>query len=147
MSVSIIDLAIEQLEVSIDLFISGRSYASAITLAGAAEEILGCYAKRQGESCVDIMYRIHEKTLTKQNINYNKPKAKFIKPYNNTKNRLKHLDKNDDVYVNFDLQWYATHIITRACANYKLCKLPENKSINCFNQWCAKDFFSTNEYD
>jgi hypothetical protein len=36
-----IDLATEQLDVALELFLSRRSFVSALTLAGAAEEILG----------------------------------------------------------------------------------------------------------
>ncbi len=36
-----VNLAIEQLDVAIELFLSEKSYISALTLAGAAEEILG----------------------------------------------------------------------------------------------------------
>jgi len=36
-----LQLAVEQLDVAIELFRSGRSDVAALTLAGAAEEILG----------------------------------------------------------------------------------------------------------
>jgi Na+-translocating ferredoxin:NAD+ oxidoreductase RnfE subunit len=36
-----VEIAIEQLEIALDLFLSGKSYVSALTLAGAAEEIFG----------------------------------------------------------------------------------------------------------
>lgn len=42
-------LAIEQLHVAIDLFLSNTSDASAITLAGAADEILARKATRFGQ--------------------------------------------------------------------------------------------------
>lgn len=36
-----INLGIEQLDVALELFLEERSYVAALTLAGAAEEILG----------------------------------------------------------------------------------------------------------
>jgi hypothetical protein len=44
-----IDLAKEQLEVALSLFLDQRSYAAAITLAGAAEEVLGKELLRQNK--------------------------------------------------------------------------------------------------
>jgi hypothetical protein len=44
-----VDLAIEQLDVALELFLSDRSDVSALTLAGAAEEILGRALALQGK--------------------------------------------------------------------------------------------------
>ena len=43
-----LSLAQEQLDVALSLFLEGRSHASAITLAGAAEEVIGKELTRQG---------------------------------------------------------------------------------------------------
>jgi hypothetical protein len=54
-----IDLAIEQLETALFLFLERKSYVSALTLAGAAEEILGMAAKIKGiENSLQESYRV-----------------------------------------------------------------------------------------
>ncbi len=55
-------LAAEQLEIAIELFLSKRSFASVITLGGAAEEIFGVECRARGlEPFNDWMYNNGEK--------------------------------------------------------------------------------------
>jgi hypothetical protein len=42
-------MAIEQLDIAIDLFLSGRSYVAALTLAHAAETVFGNVLKKNGQ--------------------------------------------------------------------------------------------------
>lgn len=59
-----IDLAIEQLETALFLFLEHKNYVSALTLAGAAEEILGKAAKIKGiENSLQESYRIYENVV------------------------------------------------------------------------------------
>jgi hypothetical protein len=51
-----IDVAREQLDVAIELFLSQRSYVSAIVLAGSAEEIFARLLPR-GENAIDAEFR------------------------------------------------------------------------------------------
>ncbi|MBL0010924.1 MAG: hypothetical protein IPP22_07905 [Nitrosomonas sp.] len=54
-----IDLAKEQLEVALSLFLDNACYAAVITLAGAAEEIFGKTLKRYGkEAVLDWKFKI-----------------------------------------------------------------------------------------
>ena len=43
------DLAVEQLEIALDVFLDSASHVSSLTLAGAAEEILGKEAELSGK--------------------------------------------------------------------------------------------------
>jgi hypothetical protein len=43
-------MAVEQLDVAIELFLGGRSYAAALTLAGAAEAVFANTLKRAGKN-------------------------------------------------------------------------------------------------
>jgi hypothetical protein len=44
-----LDVGCEQLEVALRLFFEGKEYFAVITLAGAAEELLGAHLKAKGE--------------------------------------------------------------------------------------------------
>jgi hypothetical protein len=55
-----VNLAIEQLETDLSLFLDERSYVSALTLAGAAEEILGMALRVKGiENSLQESYRVY----------------------------------------------------------------------------------------
>ena len=43
-----VEIGVKQLETAIDMYIDKKDYISAITLAGAAEEVLGKLAERKG---------------------------------------------------------------------------------------------------
>lgn len=113
MEIKKIEIAIVQLETSISLF-EQKNYISSLTLAGAAEEILGALLKQCGKS--DIVTELEEvlkKGLksedTKKNIRY-----EYL---NKARNQTKHANRADENIVNIDYENEATCLISRAIVN------------------------------
>lgn len=123
-----IDVATEQLEAAIKLFVA-KKYAAAATLAGAAEEIFGTYVRISGslpdmESMAVGLVKIHER-LTGHRIATKDAKAII----NRTKNSLKHMDGTEDAVIEDDLQEEAMVLLWRAVHNYDRLNLPFNGTI------------------
>ena len=111
------NIAIVQLRRAIQLY-NKRDFICAITLAGAADEILGGLAlNRQGYNTLD-----NEKWFwdgIAQEFNKDKPSKDKIKKVNNkVKNHLKHHDNSDDVVVTADFEFEAECKINSAIKNY-----------------------------
>ena len=130
--ISKFDIALSQLNLAIKLYMSDEEYPSVITLAGAAEEILGTLASKNGhENALDRkkneLMSMYEHLRTKLDffseteIN---PKKTFVDISNKARNKMKHLstDKEDksreDVELDFEAE--AAKLIKRALINYKL---------------------------
>ncbi len=112
-----VDLAKEQLEVALSLFLDQNSYAATITLAGAAEEILGKELVHQKKQPVlewkfdqmGIFHKLlHGKDLTH---------TAFFAEENRIRNALKHFDKTEDSVLVADLADAACWLLVRACEN------------------------------
>ena len=134
-----IDLAIEQLEVSLELFLGERSYVSALTLAGAAEEIFGNTLAFSGREN-SLRYQYHRfmpveeflKGLPKQLL------KDFIADKNHVRNGAKHTGKKGEITVIADLRAEALWMIVRACDNYCRLNLPVLDKIVAFEEWFAE---------
>ena len=105
-----IDAAVEQLDWAIRLFLDHQAYLPAITLAGAAEEILG---QAVGDRAVFAQLRatfadrldISEKTISQQHLN-------------RARNWIKHWDQRlDDEKICLELDEEAIQYIVRAFTN------------------------------
>ena len=112
------DIAKEQLLESIRLYIEGRSIISALTLAGAAEEILGKLVKNQGGNnalklkVIDLC-ELHELCFGE------KPDSKkYLTLRNAARNEAKHLCTG--AKIEFDIDEEASSLIYRAIQNYKI---------------------------
>jgi len=116
-NISKTDIAKEQLEHAITLYLSRENLVCAITLAGAAEEILGCHCREQGKAssldrhkdeCCDLYNHLkssyppfqHLPTLEQKDSN------DFVNQRNKTKNELKHYELTtgltDPIEVNLE---------------------------------------------
>jgi hypothetical protein len=129
-----LDLAKEQIEIAIYLFLDLKSYASALTLAGAAEEVIGAELKRRGqqnfldwkyENVADIHRKLHREEL---------PRKKFIAEENHVRDALKHFDRTDEPDITCDLQDVSLWMIVRACENAKRTGL-DIARFDEFNNW------------
>ena len=104
------DAAVDQLDWAIRLFLDNNAYVPAITLAGAAEEILGEMlgadsAFVQLKQRIMAMSDLPEKVVTQLHIN-------------KSKNWLKHWQGlRDEETINLDLETEAIQYIVRAVAN------------------------------
>ena len=90
------DIAIIQIERSIDLFLNHKDYISAISLAGAAEEMLGNIAKAQGsESLLGSLYPHFSDEFGKFSV--------FSEKVNYVRNELKHSRENPELLACIDI--------------------------------------------
>lgn len=114
--VSKVEIARIQIEKAIDLYVVENNFISAITLAGAAEEILGKLLKLQGKSSsydgIREVLNASHRQLSLQELD----SLSFNEIANGTRNHLKHLSGLDYVEKNFKQE--ACNIIHRAICNY-----------------------------
>ncbi|MHB8066894.1 MAG: hypothetical protein ACYDIC_03225 [Desulfobaccales bacterium] len=109
-----IEIAKAHLHRAIVLFIDEDDFINAITLAGAAEEVLGKFARKADMTTVmdDLTDILHNKAGGKLD------KKKIRNDYlNRIKNILKHFEHGDEELVEIDPQEEATSMILRAMTN------------------------------
>lgn len=117
-----LEIAHRQIERAIVLFIDDKDYVSALTLAGAAEEILGKLLNNEGrEHWLDSISKSALRALGFQKKEIQSIEAAKIKKAianfaNQHKNRIKHY--NQDGSVTFFTDVAAAEMIDRAIANY-----------------------------
>jgi hypothetical protein len=115
-------------------------YISALTLAGAAEEILGKMVQRKGGTTAFEDWAVYTRSFwdyaakraNEENYPLHVPDDKGIKSrLNETRNEVKHNDQGKNVKVHAMFQYAAEDMLLRACKNYlKLYnRLPKNKRL------------------
>lgn len=110
------DVAKIQLQKAVELFCS-HDPLPAITLAGAAEEILGKLIKNSGGTNA-LEEEIRDRCDLYQTVfGAEGESIEFAKLMNNPRNELKHLMSGDD--LEFNLEEEAVNLIQRAIDNYK----------------------------
>jgi len=137
-----IDIATEQLCLAIELFLSERSYIGALTLAGAAEEILGKAVKHKGKesALAEDFYitKYYEKCYKKiRSEVFDEPTFKndFFGGVNGARNIAKHWDTPLESEVEIDFVKSAKDMIIRACRNCDLLNIKSTDEILSFNHW------------
>lgn len=130
------DLALQQLEVALRLYFEGSDFASAITLAGAADEIFGKLLACEGrdnslENIKQSVAAIHQKL-------YNEPidPKQIADRANRAKNSLKHWDRDQPLIVKLDLAQEASDMLFRAIDNYWALKEELTPSMERFQREC-----------
>lgn len=128
-------MAFIQLETAIQLFLRDKNYLSAITLAGAAEEILGVYAKNLNEETAfsilttglvnDFNGQFTKKDIGKKFINFHR-------------NELKHFNSPEHEEIEIDPELEAISMITRAAINLTSLKIT-TENIKTFNIWVQQN--------
>jgi len=109
-----LDIAVKQLETAIDLFVDRGDYISAITLAGAAEEILGVLVKRSGKHpSVDDLCR----SLIAKYVPTADPKHIRDQYLNKARNSLKHANRAKEDEIAIEVEQEAISMIARALNN------------------------------
>jgi hypothetical protein len=134
-----LDIACKQLDTAIDLFFQGENHFSVITLAGAAEEILGRYMELVGkqsslEGIVEGTALVH-----KHLYGVDLPHREFKFRANMARNSIKHLDSDEDLNVTFDSEQEMIDMLVRATDNYYGLEIPESDQVQKFNQWYMKN--------
>ena len=129
-----IDLAREQLEMALDAFLERQRFASAITLASAAERVLGQALRHAGKPAVldwkfeatDLVHTaLHGEPLNK---------GAFTDAENRVSNALRHFDKADAPDFEADLEEAACWMLVRACENAHRLGLTV-QGFDAFNDW------------
>ena len=130
-----IALAAEQLDTAIELFLSERSDVSALTLAGAAEDILGRAVKLAGgENAMQEAYAASALThryLHRQELKW----QDFADGENYARNASKHLKKEGEKDIEVNLRHAAMWMIVRGCANYDRLGLETTDRMREFDNW------------
>jgi hypothetical protein len=112
-----VGLAHEQLEDAISLFLDKKCYASAISLAGAAEEVFGMALVRRGEQAV-LDWKFKEMAMVHKLLHGKELERKFfVKEENRIRNALKHFKDTDNLNITTDLKDAACWMLVRACEN------------------------------
>lgn len=130
------EIAQMQLVEAIDLFLAGK-YLCAITLAGAAEEILARLLNQLGEDSIveeSIQAIQHLREKTGLSIMSGKPKNEIFNEWNSARNNLKHHGKAIDETVTINFFDEAYWMIKRGLANAEKLELPINNQID-FENW------------
>jgi hypothetical protein len=129
-----VDLAKHQLEVALALFLDDRSFASAITLAGAAEETFGKELGRRGNQSALERKFSHMKVFHELLHRKKFERKVFFEEENRIRNDLKHFGENDTPTLTVDLEDAACSMLVRACENAKELKL-EIVRFSDFDNW------------
>jgi hypothetical protein len=124
------DIALQQLIDSANLYEKGR-YCSALTLAGAAEEILGKITKKrtgvnQLDGEIEYLKSIYQY--------FNRPcpsKKDLIKRINKIKNEMKHNDQGENLWVKADFENECVLLFVKAVKNYfdAYKEMPNDKNV------------------
>lgn len=105
-----VDAAVYQLDWAIKLFLDHKAYVPAITLAGAAEEIIG-----EAVSCESAFLKLKKSLSAKYGISGRVLSQEHL---NKAKNWLKHWkEMKDEEYIEIELETEAIQYILRAIIN------------------------------
>lgn len=134
-----LDVAREQLEVALRLFFDGTELFAVITLAGAAEVLLGAYVKAKGDTTsLDDLIKGAVQISSVLSGSPSKP-TDVVWIANYPRNAAKHMEDAADSVIWVDLKRDATDLLSRAVDNY--CRLmrhhdlPESELIERFNRY------------
>jgi len=130
-----LDLATEQLDAAISLFLE-KSFVSALTLAGAAEEVLGkALSNRREQNYLDWKYETFEPIHP---ILHGAPLSKeaFVRDENRA---LIAVASGSEPSVTLDLEDAAPWMIIRACFNSDRLGLPRTARRREFDNWFDED--------
>lgn len=138
-----LDVACEQLETALRLFFEGRELFSVITLAGAAEEILGAHLKVEGKpTALDELVKGAVRISAALSGAPSTPKD-IRTVANRPRNASKHMDGQSDSTLQVYLKRDAADLLNRAVDNYyqlmEHFDLPETELVAKFNNYRVSD--------
>jgi hypothetical protein len=128
-----LEAATRQLDTAIRLFFEG-DYLSSLTLAGAAEEILGSLSRRAGKQTAIAAIAAHHRNDTDPNLS-DEQHAKVISTVaNRPRNAAKHANDPDEDGVEVDPA-YALQMIMRAMPMHHGLGVTSTELMNQMNEW------------
>jgi len=109
-----LDIALNHLQMAIDMFLKKQDLLCILTLAGAADDILGQYATRTGEkTMLDLLC-----SSLKKEHSINMTDKTFKWEYlNKAKNSVKHFNENGAEIIELDPELEALSMLIRAIGN------------------------------
>ncbi len=107
-----------QLETALRLYFEGKDFFSVLTLAGAAEEILGRLVEARGGECSLVSLTNAMSRIYWLEFNEDLPPKAFAERANRARNALKHLDRSDTSPIVLDIEQEAADMLDRAVTNY-----------------------------
>ena len=109
-----LDVAVNHLQMAIDFFLSNQDLLCVLTLAGAAEEIIGQYAIRANEkSMIDLLC-----SSLKDKYSIEMADNSFKWEYlNKARNTVKHFNKNDSEFIELKPESEAITMLISAIGN------------------------------
>jgi hypothetical protein len=132
MKLSKSELARIEIEKAIDLFILEKDYVCSLTLAGAAEEMLGNILNKNGNENILAELLPWFKEKHDPNITY----RKLAKGANETRDELKHGHENPDPAYEVEVsEPLAAQMLMRALVNYKNMEIKPTQKMNEFYGW------------
>ncbi|EKM21249.1 hypothetical protein LC147_26745 [Vibrio harveyi] len=132
------DLALEYLDQAIECFLDTKRFASALHLAGAAQEITEKLIKGdRSQNFLTIFTDVVSRDMEKNGIELDK--AKFLETNRTPKNAVKHMDGKKDRYVELDLEEEAFKMLTEALTDAMLFHKSETENMTRF-----KEYFTAN---
>lgn len=131
------EIAQIQLKEAIVLFLDEK-FLCAITLAGAAEEVLARLLNARGEQSVveesiEAIERLRETTGLA--IMEDRPKKEIFNLWNSARNTIKHHNEKSEESVTINLFDEAYWMIKRALANASKLGIPISNEVD-FENWC-----------
>jgi len=122
------EVARQQIDTAIELFLEGKDYLSVVTLAGAGEEVIGSLLDRTNRKTMVS----HLVDLDKKLTNGGRPFKIVNQEINGFRNRLKHAHIPDEDLIDVAQdQEHAIAMLSRALTNYY--KLEGNLTIKMQN--------------
>jgi hypothetical protein len=129
-----IDLAREQLEMALDAFLERHRFASAITLASAAERVMGHALRQAGQPAV-LDWKFEATDLVHTDLHGKAPdKGAFTDAENRVSNALRYFAKTSAPDFEADLEEAACWMLVRACENAHRLGLTV-QGFDAFNDW------------
>jgi len=135
-----VDIATCQLETAIRLFFYGGDHYAVLTLAGAADEILGQILKALekepalhsfARSYALVMHALYNEQLDEREIQ---------RQANAARNSVKHFNSFNELTVTFDAREEAVRMISRAIENHKALRLPPSEEIERFEKYYEEHY-------
>src|SRR3989304_520601 len=111
-------IALTQIETALRLYREGDDYFSALTLAGAAEEIFGKLLKARGQSNALDDLTSGAVLLHKHLFGEEAGAKEFAERANRARNALKHLEAGGFPTITLDIREEAKDMLNRAIDNY-----------------------------
>jgi hypothetical protein len=128
--VSRVDLAIEQLNIALSLFLKEQSLVASLTLAGAAEEVLARALEQHGKTTA-LQHWFCGESLNDSEVTW----ASFVARENRARNLAKHWGQLDEAQVAIDLREAAAFMLYRACTNFEWLGYKRTKGMRVFERW------------